>query len=465
MTRYWPTAVLALVFTSLGLYLYLVEFPAKESEERAETEKKKVLTVAEQAITSLTFKTDKDELVFERSPETGWMLVKPVRTEADTREVNNLIRTLVLASIHRVVETHPTALAPFGLDTPVTTVTIKAGPAEETLLIGDTGPLSSTLYVLRTSDRALLLTDMAAKDVVNKSLMTFRRKDILHLTSGDIDRIRLTYPTTEIVLYRVSDKPKPKWKIRYPVEAEADLNEVRMLLFRLEDLKAMGIVDPGPSRDRLARTLKQPKVKITVHGTGGDQTVKLHQPNPSSGEAIAETMPDAPLFRVNPTFIKDFTKELYALQDKRLLGTEEHDIAILSVKTRAEQFTLINQNGEWALEDAPAEKINQQTATLFVSRLASVPAEERVLKQASPLAPYGLVNPAAEFIATGRDGKVAGRLSIGDQTGGLAFAVGQRLQGIYQIRADLLKQIPTKHELVTGKADASAPAASGSNGT
>ena len=59
------------------------------------------------------------------------------------------------------------------------------------------------------------------------------------LMSGEIDRVRLTYPTTEIVLYRVSDKPKPKWKIRYPVEAEADLNEVRMLLFRLEDLKAM----------------------------------------------------------------------------------------------------------------------------------------------------------------------------------------------------------------------------------
>src|SRR5688572_27157579 len=80
----------------------------------------------------------------------------------------------------------------------------------------------------------------------------------------------------------------------------------------------------------------------------------------------------------NPTFIKDFTKELYALQDKRLLGTEEQDIAILSVKTRTEQFTLVNQNGEWALEDAPTEKINQQTANLFVSRLASVPAEERV---------------------------------------------------------------------------------------
>ena len=109
MKRYWPTAVLALVFTALGLYLYLVEFPAKESEERAETEKKKVLTFEEQTISSLIFKTDRDELVFERSPEKGWMLVKPIRTEVDTRELNNLIRTIVLASVHRVVETNPTA--------------------------------------------------------------------------------------------------------------------------------------------------------------------------------------------------------------------------------------------------------------------------------------------------------------------------------------------------------------------
>ena len=187
--------------------------------------------------------------------------------------------------------------------------------------------------------------------------MTFRRKDILHVMSGEIDRVRLTYPTTEIVLYRVSDKPKPKWKIRYPVEAEADLNEVRMLLFRLEDLKAMGIVDPGPDRDALAKTLKQAKVKITLHGPEGDQIVKLYQPDPSSGEAFAETAPDAPLYRVNPTFVKDFTKELYHLQDKRLLGAEDTDISMLNVKTHAETYTLINQNGEWVLEDRPTENI------------------------------------------------------------------------------------------------------------
>jgi hypothetical protein len=440
---------MALVFGGLGLYLYLVEFPAKQSEERHAVEKKKVLLLDHQALTGLVFKTDQGEMTFERTPEKGWVMTSPVQTDADQREVQSLIRALVTGSVHRVVEENPTALSPFGLDTPVTTVTITAGAAKETLSIGDSGPLSSTLYVLRESDHALLLTDMAPKDFVNKSLMTFRRKDILRMARGDVDRIRLTYPTTEIVLYSVNEKPKPKWKIRYPIEAEADINEVRMLLFRLEDLKALGIVDPGPERDKLAKTLHSPKVKITIHAGDGDQTVKLYQPDPASGEAIAETASEAPLYRINPTAIKDLTKELFNLQDKRLLGTDEPDIALLSVKTAAEQYVLINQTGEWVLEDHPTEKVNQQTADLFVSRVVNAPAEERVMKQSGPLAPYGLVSPAAEFVATGRDGKLVGKLSLGSQSNGLVYAMGHRLQGIYQIRADLLKQIPTKKELLS----------------
>jgi len=311
---------MAVILVALAFYLYLVEFPAQQTQQRQESAKKKVVSIEERQITSVIFRADRDELVFERTADKGWSLIKPIQAEADNREIQSLIRAVVLGSVHRVVDENPADLTPFGLDKPVAVVTIKTGLTEETLSIGDTGPLSSTLYVLRTSDHSLLLTDLAPKDFVNKSLMTFRKKDVLRLTSGDIDRVRLTYPTTEIVLYRVSDKPKPKWKIRYPVEADADLNEVRMLLFRLEDLKAMSIVDPGPARDALARTLNQPKVKVTLHTPDGEQAVKLYQPDPSTGEAFAETTSEAPLYRINPTFVRDFTKELYHLQDKRLLG-------------------------------------------------------------------------------------------------------------------------------------------------
>jgi hypothetical protein len=440
---------MAMVLAGLGIYLYTVEFPAKEREERQETVNKKVLPLDEHAVTGLTYTTDRSELVFERSADKKWMLAAPVRTEADQREVQNLLRALITGSVQRVVEDNSTVLAPFGLDKPVATVALKTATAQEKISVGDAGPLSSTLYALRASDDKVLLTDLAAKDFVNKTLMTFRRKDILHMAKSDVERIRLTYPTTEIVLYRTTDQPKRKWKIRYPIEAEADMNEVRLLLFRLEDLKAMGIVDPGPDRDKLGKTLTTPKVKVTLHTAEGDQTVKLYQVEPGSGEAIAETTAEAPLYRVNPTAIKDLTKDLFNLQDKRLLGVDASDIAMLSVRTATERFVLINQNGEWTLEDRPNEKVNQQTADLFVSRVVNVPAEERVIKQSGPLAPYGLVEPAAEVIATGRDGKLAGKLLLGSQSGGLVYAMGHRLSGIYQVRADLLKQIPSKKELLT----------------
>jgi hypothetical protein len=275
----------------------------------------------------------------------------------------------------------------------------------------------------------------------------------LSLSQSDVERIRLTYPTTEIVLYQGQEKPKSKWKIRYPIEAAADQTEVRTLLFRLEDLKALGIIDPGPERDAQAKTFTAPKVKVTIHTTDGDQTVKLYQPDPASGEAFAETSPTGPLYRVNPNTIRDLTKELFVFQDKRLLGIDFTDIVMLSVKTSVEHYVLINEQNEWALEDQSTERLDQQAVDLFVSRVANVPAEERVIKQAGPLAPYGLVTPAAEFIATGRDGKISGKLSIGSHANGLAYAMGQRIPGIFQIRADLLSQIPGKKDLLAAQAE------------
>lgn len=446
--RYWPTVVMALVLAGLGLYLYVIELPQKESHERQDIADKKVLLFDQDTLSGLTIKTDQQELVFVRTLDKGWVLTAPLSTEADQREVQSLIRALVTGTVTRFVEERPTNLSPYGLDNPVTTITVAAGAARETFSIGDSGPLTSTLYVLRESDRKVLLTNLTPKDFVNKTLMTFRRKDLLRLSPGDIDRIRLTYPTTEIVLYQGQEKPKSKWKIRYPIEAEADQTEARALLFRLEDLKALSIIDPGPERDALAKTLTVPNVKVTIHTADGDQTVKLYQPDPASGEAFAETSSTGPLYRINPTAIRDLTKELFSFQDKRLLGIDFTDIAILSVKTPTEQYVLINQQNEWVLEDQPAERLDQQAIDLFVSRVANVPAEERIVKQAGPLAPYGLVTPAAEFIATGRDGKIAGKLSIGSHANGLAYAMGQRIPGVFQIRADLLTQIPVKKDLL-----------------
>jgi hypothetical protein len=449
--RYWPTLLMLVILAGLGGYLYVVEFPATQREIKQETEQTHLLRFPETEITGLSITTAQGPIQFTRAVSGKWTITAPLQTDADTREVQALIRALVTGKVSRSVAERSAGLAPFGLEQPVTTVTVTAGTQQDTLAIGDSGPLSNTLYVLRGSDGKILLTDLAPKDFINKSLLTFRRKDLLRFVQNDVERLRLTYPPTEIVIYNMGKgKPKPFWKIRYPIEAEADQTEVRSLMFRLEDLKALSIIDPGPERDAVAKTLTTPKVKITLHTAEGDQTVQLYHPDPQSGEAFAETVPDAPLYRVSPTMIKDLMRDLFTLQDKRLLGVDYTDIAMLSVRTRDHQYVLINQSGEWVLEDRPTDKLSQETADLFVSRVANLVAEERVLKQSSPLAPYGLLAPAAEFVATGKDGKIAGRLTLGNQVGNLIYATGDRLQGIFQARPDLLTQVPSKNSLLAG---------------
>jgi hypothetical protein len=453
MARYWPTALLTGIFAALGLYVYYVELPAQRSEETQEKESQRLLTMDESDIAGLTVKTEAGEVALQQGRDQNWRIVAPIQTEADKRQVQGLIRALVTGRVKRVVEEQGGSLEAFGLSRPSTEISLSAGSQTERLAIGDSGPLSSTLYVLRGSDKKVLLTDLAPKDFVNKSLLAFRRKEVLQFNYNDVERLRLTYPQTEIVLYSQDQKPKRKWKIRYPVEGEADRTEVQALIFRLEDLKALSIIDPGPQRDALAKTLTKPKVKITVHAGGVDQTVKIYQPDAASGEAYAETAPDAPLYKVSPTTIKDLTKELFTLQDKRLLGAESPDIALLSVKTRDRSYVLVRQHDEWVLEEKPTEKVSQDIADLFVSRVVNLPAEERVLKQPAALAPYGLSAPAAEFVATAKDGKTIGKLTLGNQVGSLVYAMGARLPGIYQVRADLLTQVPSVESLLKAASD------------
>lgn len=448
MSRYWPTLLLAGVLAGLGGYLYFVELPEQRTEVVTATQAKQILPFAEAQISAIKVRSHSGEVVLSQTPGQPWAITEPLHTDADQRQVQALLRALVTGKVTRLVETHPVSLTPFGLDHPSTVVTLTAGDRQETLSIGDAGPLSSTLYVLRASDEAVILTDLAPKDFLNRTLLSFRRKELLQFNQHETEQLRLTYPTTEMVLYVYEEKPKKKWRIRYPIEAEADRTEIQALLFRLEDLKALAIVDPGPERDKLAPTLTKPKVKVTLHAAGADHVVRLFQPDPTSGEAYAQTTPDGPIYKISPSAIKDLTRDLFALQDKRLLGVETGDIAMLSIKTRDEQYALIHDHNEWILEDQPTEKLRQDVADLLVSRIVTLPAEERVLKQAGPLAPYGLVAPVAEFVATGKDGRIAGRLALGNQVGGLVYAIGHRIPGVFQVRPDLLTQIPSRLALL-----------------
>ncbi len=447
MRSYWFTILLALTLGGLGAYIYFVDLPAERTKALEESEQATLLPLKEDAITSLSIRSPSGEIILEPDKDDGWHITAPIQTEADSRAVEALIRALTLGRISRVVEQEATDLAPFGLADPPVVVTVTTASRRETLSLGDSGPITSTLYALRGSDRTILLTTLAPKDFFNKTVTTFRKREVLTFDPSDVKRIRLTYPQTEFAFYRTGQKGKEKWRLRFPIEADADQAEVNGLLVKLQNLKAIGFIDDDPSYQAVTKRFGKPKAKVTLRGRGGDQVVKLFQPDPGSGEAFAVTGREVPLYRINPMVINDLTKDLFAVRDKRILGIDPDDVAVLEVKTREVAYVLINQNNEWLLQDQLDARLNRETVSLFVSRVASLPAELQVLKRAGPLAPYGLASPTAEFTATDRQGTSA-RLVLGTRRSGLVYAKGTALPGIYQARSDILHQIPRTNDLL-----------------
>src|SRR5262245_30450749 len=251
MRQHWVTILMGLALAGLIAYVYVVELPSEQAQTQTEAQEKKILPFQEREITGLTVTGESGKVAL-AAKEGKWKITEPLETDADSRTVETMIRSLVLGKVNRVVEETASALAPFGLEKPSVVLTVATGTGQETLSLGDSGPISSTLYAMRSSDRKVLLTDLAPKDFLNKSLITFRKKEVLRFDQGQVERLRLTYPPTEIVLYRTEEKDaKKKWAIRYPIEAPADQPAVRTLLMKLEDLKAMSFVDPGPEQDAL----------------------------------------------------------------------------------------------------------------------------------------------------------------------------------------------------------------------
>jgi hypothetical protein len=88
---------------------------------------------------------------------------------------------------------------------------------------------------------------------------------------------------------------------------------------------------------------------------------------------------------------------------------------------------------------------------MFVIRVVRLQAERIVTEKPTDLKSYGLAAPATELIAADAQGKLLGRIAFGREEQGLAYALGSAMTGVFQVRPDLLKEIPKKDELLAGK--------------
>ena len=454
MTPFRTTILLAVIFAVLGVYVYTIEVPTMEHDVLQETETQRLLPFDYRDVTHLAYATRTERILMRRDERNRWRIVEPVEARGDAREIESVLRALEIGKISRVIqEEGQEKEAPgeqYGLQSPYVTIDLTTREYTESLALGNTGPLSSTLYAQRGSDQKILLTTLMVGDFRAKTLETFRLKDILFFDRTRAERIQLQTPGQSITLQRGAGfhGPVSGWNFTSPVNAPADKTAVGILLMTLEDLTATGFIDSASEKEALLKKLDTPSLTATVHTTQRGHHVAFFEPIAPGEEAYAVTSSNDPIYRIPAHVLQDLPRETFHLQDKRLFGMEMGEVALLTVKINDSQYTLIQQHEEWYLEGKEAESIDQQQVKLFVSRLVDLPAELPVSETNDHLDQYGLTLPTIEIAGIDQKGRPRGHLTLGTRKKGLVYATGAGLPGIYQTRSLILGQIPSPETLL-----------------
>jgi len=454
MTPYRTTLLLAVIFAGLGVYVYTIDVPTMEHDAIQQTEAQRLLPFDYRDVTHLAYATRTERIRMSRDERNRWRIVEPVEARGDAREIESVLRALEIGKISRVVQEEETEKGmiteQYGLKSPYVIIDLTTPEYTESLALGNTGPLSSTLYAQRESDQKILLTTLMVGDFRAKSLETFRLKDILFFDRTGVERIQLQTPGQTITLQRGAGfhGPVPGWNFTSPVNAPADKTAVGILLMTLKDLMATGFIDSLAEKEALLKKLGTPSLTATVHTKQRGHHVAFFEPLAPDEEAYAVTSLREPIYRIPAHVSQKLPREMFHLQDKRLFGMGVGEIALLTVRTDDLRYTLIQQHGEWYLEGKEAEPIDQQQVKLFVSRLVDLPAELSVSETNNNPDQYGLTPPATEITGIDQKGRPLGHLALGTREKGLVYATGAGLPGIYQARSLILGQIPSPETLL-----------------
>ena len=444
---------LLIIAAGLGLYLWLVEMPTEQKRVASETAARKLLDFKDEDVQAFTLASSQGETELIREKDGRWGIRKPNAMEADAAAVDEFLRTLLLAQVSRVVDESGTDLASYGLAAPSLTISFRLASGTQTIRLGDAGPLSATLYAMRESAPKVLLTTLSGRDVLIQNIQEFRRKQVFQFDRNQVTRLKVATPHETIVLYRDGHGDKEKWTIKSPAEAPADQPEVKSLLSGLQYLKAQDFLDNPKDRAATRARLGQPLATFTLREGESDRTLSLFLDPQDKQRAYAESTATEPLYKIAPAVAQDLAKGLFTLRNKQLIAAEPEHVKTLVIKRGGQEYSLTRDGTDWLVDGDPALKADAARINMFITRVVRLQAERIVTEKPADLKPYGLAPPTIELIAADEQGKLAGRVAFGREEQGLAYAMGTAMPGVFQVRPDILKDIPKRDEWITGKTE------------
>lgn len=403
------TIIVLVLFAIVGGYAFIV------GRYSVTLPKPKLIDVKQDDIAKIELKYSDRDIVLEREKGKPWRLVKPVGTDADQAQANNLARAIAEGVLVRTVDDKPADLAPFGLKPPTTTVTVttfdkKTLPSIE---VGKSTPIGFNTYVRLANSPAVLLTEGAFSAGMNKTVNDLRVRDLMAFKLDDVQKLIIARDNGQAVEI---DRDGDNWKIVKPAPYPADDTAVRMALSTLVNAKATDFVADAPANVN-QYGLEKPHLTATVVLKNGEQQSMLFgfkQSGEGKSGIYVRRGERAPVYAVAEYVMSSLDKSPLDFRNKTIVKIDPESVDTVKVK---------NSDGEFTLKRAPVGKwdvvVGGKTSE------GDIPVVERMLNQlrdlkgesivADPMPsaqPFGLDNPALEITLVGKDGKELGAVKL-----------------------------------------------------
>jgi hypothetical protein len=409
--RFRTTLFLLLVLGGLVAYLYWWERPREEAQEKA----KRLYDFKPDDVTELLLKYQDREIVLRKVGE-QWRLIQPVDAAADDLAVKNLVNAVAECEVKKEVEENPTDLAPFGLDQPFVTLTVKLKDRElPAVSVGKNTPVGFSAYARRSDSNKVLLVNASFRSGLDKQVKDLRDKAILNFADDDVQRFALVRPEETITVARKDGQ----WRIEQPQEYPADATTVRSLLSTLRTMRAVDF--PADQPTDLARFgLDQPRLKVVLF-LGKDQAEKqvwFGSENPDKKtEIYVQTSAIPTVYTVSDWVWRDVNKTVSDLRDKTVLAFDKEQAQEFRVqRSDGVSFRLVRkEKDQWQVEGVEGKPANN-TIQMWIDDVHDLRGFEVATDHPDRLETYGLQQPLLHITVVGREGQPLGEIRVGQVT-------------------------------------------------
>jgi hypothetical protein len=388
-----------------------------------------------------------------------WRLEKPIRADAETGKVNELLDKLSGLEVRGPDIIDNADAKAYGFDDPAKVGSVKVTVEEEkgegdakkketralTFALGKHDADKKKLYVRAGEWPRVNAVDDSVVSLTKRPALAYRGKRVLDFALGDVAGIEVKRGGESVVL----KQDKGRWKLTAPAAADADAGKASGLAGGLGTLEAAEYVNDAPKPDELEKYgLAKDALSATLTFDEASkkpaQTLLVGKALPEKpGEFYAKLASGPSVFAVKKETRDALDQGALAYRPLQLWQVAADDVTGLRVKQGGqEEYRLTKKDGNWQV-GGPFEATAQAIMVEPMLIELSAPRCERYeAAQATDLKKYGLDQPHLRIaLATNKPDAKERTLLVGAPAtdpqqryakladGDAVFVVGPKLTG------------------------------------